>query len=68
MKLTEERKRYIDGLSYYSLLSRWRNATGGDKIFMGETGDYWAKRMKELREEPDGDARHVSASKSIGWD
>lgn len=67
MKLTEENKRAIDQKSYQELLSRWRNAPVGDKWFEGETGDYWAKRMKELRSQPGGDDLHVSASKEIGW-
>lgn len=65
MTLTSENKQHIDGLSYYSLLDRWRFAPAGDPWFQGETGDYWAKRMAELRaQDPDG---HVQASKAIGW-
>lgn len=64
MQLTPENKSIIDGKSYESLLSHWRNAPIGDAWFQDETGDYWAARMAELR----AGADHVIASKSIGWD
>jgi hypothetical protein len=67
MQLTPERKAHVDGLSYEQLLSRWRFAPVGDTWFQDETGDYWGKRMKELRAQPGGDDQHVAASKSIGW-
>jgi hypothetical protein len=64
MDLTPENKTYIDSLSYESLLSHNRFAPVGDKWFQGETGDYWLKRMRELRDTVD----HVAISKKIGWD
>jgi len=65
MKLTEERKRHIDSLSYRGLLSRWRFASVGDPWFQGETGEYWGKRLSEERDaDPD---RHVRTSKELGW-
>ena len=64
MDLIPENKRYIDSLSYETLLSRWRFAPVGDPMFQGETGDYWSKRMAELRS---AGADHVGASKKIGW-
>jgi hypothetical protein len=67
MKLTPELKATIDAKSYTQLLSGWRFAPMGDTWFQGETGDYWEKRMAELRAQPGGDARHTSASKAIGW-
>jgi hypothetical protein len=33
--------------------------------FQGETGDYWSKRMSELREQG---VDHVAASKAVGWE
>ena len=63
--LTAENKAHIDSLSYEQLLSRVRFAPAGDVWFQGETGGYWLKRMKELR---DQGADHVGASKSIGWE
>ena len=68
MNLTPENKAYIDKLSYQSLLSSWRFAPVGDKWFQGETGDYWARRVYELRNLPNGDDEHVRASKSLGWE
>ncbi len=65
MKLTVENKAYIDKLSYTALLRQWRFAPAGDPWFQGETGDYWSKRMGELRSEG---ADHVGASKEIGWE
>ncbi len=50
MQLTDENKNYINSLSYESLLEHWRFAPIGDPWFCDETGDYWSKRMKELRE------------------
>ena len=65
MDLTEENKKTIDAMSYEGLLSKWRFAPSGDPWFQGETGEYWGKRMNELREQG---ADHVGASKRIGWD
>jgi hypothetical protein len=67
MNLTPELKTKIDSKSYHELLSRWRFAPNGDTMFEGESGDYWGKRMAELRSQPGGDDAHISASKSIGW-
>jgi hypothetical protein len=63
MDLTDKNKIYIDSLSYEDLLRRWRFTPVGDTWFQGETGDYWGKRMEELRSTVD----HVSISKKIGW-
>lgn len=68
MKLTDELKTQIDNKTYEQLLSKWRNAPIGDPIFMDESGEYWGKRMAELRSQPGGDIRHTAASKQIGWD
>ena len=68
MDLTKENKEHIDNLSYRQLLSHWRFARIGDPWFQGETGDYWSKRMNELRRQPGGDALHVATSKALGWD
>lgn len=67
MKLTEENKKHIDEMSYEGLLSGWRNAPAGSPWFQDETGQYWGERMAELRAQPGGDGKHVSASKNIGW-
>jgi hypothetical protein len=65
MNLTEKNKKHIDSMSYAALLSGWRFAPVGDTWFQGETGDYWAQRMKELR---DQGVDHVGASKELGWE
>lgn len=65
MKLTTERKAYIDSLTYETLLSRWRLVPVGDQWFTDETGQYWGERMSELRAQ--NNAAHVAASKNIGW-
>ena len=64
MDLTKENKAQIDSLPYETLLADWRFARVGDKWFQGETGKYWAERMRELREKG---ADHVATSKAIGW-
>lgn len=66
--MSDEMKAQIDKMSYEELLSKWRYAPVGDPMFQGKTGDYYAMRMKELRDQPGGNNRHVRASKSIGWD
>lgn len=65
MELTEENKKSIDSLLYESLLRRWRCAPCGDEWFQGETGDYWGKRMREMKDKIGHDAA-VAISKSIG--
>ena len=63
----EERiKQQIDEMDYESMLRLWRNATVGHPMLQGETGDYYAEKMKQKRKEV-GNAEHVRASKSIGW-
>ena len=68
MNLTQDNKAHIDALTLEELLRRWRFAPIGDPWFQGETGTYWAQRMKELRADPGGQAAHVAASKAIGWE
>lgn len=65
MDLTPENKAHIDAMSYEELLRHWRFAPLGDPWFQGETGEYWSKRMHELREKDP--TEHVAASKKIGW-
>ena len=67
MKLTTELKAAIDELPYEEMLRRWRFTPSGDPVFEGESAEYFGKRMAELRAQPGGNDRHVSASKSIGW-
>jgi len=62
MKLTPENKKEIDKMSYESMLSQWRVSPSGNPWFEGETGQYWKKRMTELRDTVD----YVAISKRIG--
>jgi len=62
MKLTTENKAIIDSQTYEELLRKWRFTPVGDEWFHGETGEYWSKRMAEIK--PDN---HVEISKRIGW-
>ena len=65
MDLTAKNKETIDQMNYEQLLANWRFSKVGDPWFQGETGEYWANRMKELRErDPEGSIR---ASKNVGW-
>ena len=64
--LTAEVRAQIDATPYEELLRQWRFAPTGDPMFQGESGTYFAERMKELRSQPGGNERHVAASKSIG--
>ena len=63
MELTAERKNAIDSKSYYELLKRWRHAPCGDQWMEGATGEYWGKRMSEIRP-----LDHAQISKNIGWE
>lgn len=60
--MNNKMKTWIDNATYEELLSKWRFATIGDPFFAGEIGDYYAKVMKEKRE------NHVEVSKKIGWE
>ena len=65
MKLTAETRTHIDSLSYEDLLSKWRFAPVGDPWMEGETGTYWAERMKIKRNE---ESNPSGVSKNIGWE
>ena len=64
LRISPQDKAYIDSLSYEELLRRWCNVPAGDFWFQGSRGEYWGKRMNELRA---AGADHVGASKRIGW-
>ena len=64
-EIPEDLKEWIDQQGYETLLRWWRFAPPGDPAFAGETGRYYAKVMRERRQEED-DAGE--ASKRIGWD
>ena len=62
MDVTPEIKKVIDDKSYRSLLYGWRFAGSSDEIMQGESGEYWGKRMAEIKP-----ANHVQISKDLGW-
>lgn len=64
MQLTEKNKKVIDEMSYEDLLSRWRFSLIDDPWFQDETGEYWRKRMAELRSK---ESNPAEISKKIGW-
>ena len=65
MDLTNKNKAYIDNLSYADLLTKWRLSSIGNPWFQGETGEYWSKRLQEMRSKDN--TMHVRNSKVIGW-
>lgn len=69
MTLTPDLKARIDTMTYKDMLRIWRftkSTSMEAEIFQGESGEYFAQRMIELRkDDPDG---AVQASKDVGWD
>lgn len=63
MKLTPENKATIDAKTVGQLLSGVRFSPVGDQWFQDETGEYWLKRLAELRSQ-DNEA-YVRASKAL---
>ena len=61
----QEMRNWIDNASYEQLLSKWRFAPVGDPLLQGEMGDHYAAEFARRRNEDP--ARHVRASKKIGW-
>ncbi len=59
-------KSWIDSASYEQLLTKWRFSPTGNPFLQGETGDYYAKVMKQKEMAlPPGEK--VAVSKRIGW-
>jgi hypothetical protein len=59
--MTPEEKATIDGMSRYDMCKHWRFAPSGHPLTQGDTGEYFAKRLKELG----GFSPEIS--KSLGW-
>jgi len=68
MELTEAVKVVIDNMDYHSMLRRWRRAPSNDPFINGESGEYLARRMVEMRKKPGGQTKHIVASKAVGWE
>lgn len=59
--MTDEQKKIIDSMTQLQLCRKWRFALAGDPLFQGDTGDYFAKRLKEMG------GMTPEISKEIGW-
>lgn len=60
MDLTEAKKRYINSLGYDELLRHlWESPIGESPWLLGDTGDYWMRRWKELRAMTGKDCPHL---------
>ena len=59
--MTPEQKARIDDLDQYSLCRIWRFALVGEPLLQGDTGDYFAKVMKEKG------GMTSEISKELGW-
>ena len=60
--MTDTEKSIIDGMSQYGLCRMWRFAKFGEPLLQGDTGDYFAKRMKEKG------GMTPTISKTLGWE
>jgi len=65
MELNEQNKKIIDSKTHFQLLDKWRFSSSGDRWLQGETGEYWGKRIAELKEKDPATA--VKNSKTLGW-
>lgn len=59
--MTTEQKNEIDKMTHEQLCAKWRFAPLGDDLLKGDTGDYFAKVLKEKG----GFTPEIS--KKIGW-
>jgi hypothetical protein len=67
MELTEELKKQIDKMSYVTLLAHLKFSPKSHALFQDESGQYFTKRINELRNAPGGYELHLVASKSLGF-
>ena len=65
--MKEETKKQIDEMDYGIMLSLWRFARIGHPMLSGETGDYFAKVMKEKTAKLT-DSEKTAISNLIGWE
>jgi hypothetical protein len=59
--MTEEQKKRIDSMSQFELCRVWRFAPVGESLLQGDTGDYFAKKLKEKG------GMTPEISKQLGW-
>jgi hypothetical protein len=62
--MTQEQKEWIDCANYEQLLSKWRFASAGDPMLMGECGKYYSEVMRKKKHEHPNPSE---VSKLIGW-
>lgn len=64
--MNEKDKEWIDNATYEELLRKWRFAPLGERIFIGESGEYYRKVMLQKKYKlPHNEV--VKASKNVGW-
>ena len=62
--MDKEMQARIDAMDYEQLLRKNRFAPLGDPMMMGEVGDYFCKRLGEMRDKHPNPSQ---VSKDIGW-
>jgi len=67
MKLSPDTKAFIDKMDYAELLRRWRFSTSENALFQGDSGNYFAERMKKEKAQLSHEEQ-VEVSKRIGWE
>lgn len=60
-EINPEMKDIIDAMTQEQMAAKWRFAPIGDPMFVGEVGEYFTKRFKELG------GMTVEISKRLGW-
>jgi hypothetical protein len=60
--MTDKQKKRIDSMSQYGLCQMWRFAKCGEPLLQGDTGKYFAERLKEKG----GFTPEIS--KALGWE
>jgi len=60
--MTKEEKDQIDAMSQYDLCRLWRFAECPHPLLQGDTGEYFAQKLK------DAGGFTPEISKSLGWD
>lgn len=60
--MTNDQKKLIDNMTQFQLCYKWRFAPVGDPLLQGDTGEYFAKVMK------DKGGMTAEISKDMGWE
>ena len=59
--MTREQQDTINAMTQYELCALWRYAVAGHPLLQGDTGDYFAQRLKEMG------GFTAAISKELGW-